>query len=180
LKQEGLSPASIGGYLSRWLLEQQLVSQEASHASLTAVDGASMPLKVGEQMLITAGGGPRPARIDAPLIFIGYGLHLPKHGHDDLPAMDLKGQDRGGDQRRAGGIVRGVKSHTRFERSAALGKQGALGISSLTTPKQVENSWERQRTLVRAPGMYLADAKLRDSDKPFFTASFDPPVRDAV
>jgi len=80
LKQEGLRPAGTNGYLQPVALEQQLVSQDTSHASLSAADGASTPLKVGEQMLITAGGGPRPARVDAPLVFIGYGLHLPKHG----------------------------------------------------------------------------------------------------
>jgi len=38
----------------------------------------------------------------------------------------------------------------------------------------VEIPWERQKSLVRGPGMYLADAKLRDTGKPFFTATFDP------
>lgn len=174
LKQEGLKPAGVNGYLQPVALEQQLVDQDASRASLSAADGASTPLKLGEQMLITAGGGPRPARIDAPLVFIGYGLHLPKHGHDDFAGMDLKDKIvvviSGGPAELSGAL----KSHARFERSAALGKQGALGIITLTTPKQVEIPWERQRTLVRGPGMYLADAKLRDSDKPFFTATFDP------
>ena len=92
LKEEGLKPAGIDGYLQPVALEQQSVSQEASHASLSAADGASTLLKVGEQMLITAGSGPRPARIDAPLVFIGYGLHLPKHGHDDFSAPDIRGK----------------------------------------------------------------------------------------
>src|SRR4051812_41811893 len=80
LKDEGLKPAGVKGYLQPVALEQQLVDQEASHATLSAADGRATLLKVGEQMLITAGGGPRPARVDAPLIFIGYGLHLPKYG----------------------------------------------------------------------------------------------------
>ena len=174
LKEEGLKPAGINGYLQPVALEQQLVDQDASRASLSAADGASTSLKLGEQMLIAAGGGPRPAKIDAPLVFIGYGLNLPKHGHDDFAGLDLKGKIvvvvSGGPAELPGAL----KSHARFERNAALNKQGALGIIVLTTPKQVEIPWERQRTLVRGPGMYLADAKLRDSSKPFFTASFDP------
>ena len=51
---------------------------------------------------------------------------------------------------------------------------GALGVISLTTPKQVEILWERQKLLARGPGMYLADAALRDTKQPFFTATFDP------
>ena len=174
LKEEGLKPAGINGYLQPVALEQQLVNQDTSHASLSAADGASTPLKVGEQMLITAGGGPRPARIDAPLVFIGYGLHLPKHGHDDFSVPDIKGKIvvviSGGPAQLSGAL----KSNARFERNTELSKQGALGIIALTTPKQVEIPWQRQRSLARGPGMYLADANLRDSDKPFFTASFDP------
>ncbi len=174
LKEEGLKPAGVNGYLQPVALDQQLVDQDASRASLTAADGASTPLKLGEQMLIAAGGGPRPAKVDAPLVFIGYGLHLPKHGHDDFAGLDLKDKIvvvvSGGPAELSGAL----KSHVRFERNAELGKQGVLGIITLTTPKQVEIPWERQRTLVRGPGMYLADAKLRDSNKPFFTASFDP------
>ena len=174
LKAEGLQPAGINGYLQPVALEQQLVDQDASRASLSAADGVSTPLKLGEQMLIAAGGGPRPSRIDAPLVFIGYGLNLPKHGHDDFTGLDLKDKIvvviSGGPADLSGAL----KSHARFERNAALSKQGALGLVTLTTPKQVEIPWERQRTLVRGPGMYLADAKLRDTDKPYFTASFDP------
>jgi len=174
LKQEGLRPAGNNGYLQPVALEQQLVSQDTSHASLSAADGASTPLKVGEQMLITAGGGPRPAHVDAPLIFVGYGLHLPKHGHDDFSGLDIKGKIvvvlSGGPANLSGAL----KSNARFERNAELSRRGAVGVITLTTPKQVEIPWERQRSLVHGPGMYLADPKLRDSDKPFFTASFDP------
>ena len=174
LKQEGLEPAGIKGYLQPVALEQQVVDQDASHALLAAADGASTALKVGEQILITAGGGPRPAHIDAPLVFIGYGLHLPKQGHDDFAGLDLTGKIAvviGGGPADLSGAL---KSNARFERNAELGKLGALGIITLTTPKQTEILWERQKLLVRGPGMYLADPKLRDSDKPFFTATFDP------
>jgi Zn-dependent M28 family amino/carboxypeptidase len=174
LKDEGLKPASVKGYLQPVALQQQLVDQEASHATLSAADGGATLLKVGEQMLITAGGGPRPARVDAPLVFIGYGLHLPKHGHDDFSGLDIKGKIvvvlSGGPANLSGAL----KSNARFERNAELSRRGAVGVITLTTPKQVEIPWERQKSLVRGPGMYLADAKLRDTGKPFFTATFDP------
>jgi Zn-dependent M28 family amino/carboxypeptidase len=174
LKAEGLKPAGVNGYLQPVALEQQLVDQTASHADLVGPDGTATALKVGDDILITPGGGPRPAGIDAPLVFIGYGLHLPKQGHDDFAGQDIKGKIvvvlSGGPADISGAI----KSNARFERNAALGKRGALGVISLTTPKQVEILWERQKLLVRQPGMYLADAKLRDTKQPFFAATFDP------
>ena len=173
LKEEGLQPAGVNGYLQPVAFEQQLVDQEASKAEL--VNGAaSTALKVGDEMLITAGGGPRPAEVDAPLVFIGYGLHLPKQGYDDFAGQDLKGKIvvviTGGPADISGAI----KSNARFERNEELGKLGALGVIALTTPKQVEIAWERQKLLARGPGMYLADGSLRDNKAPFFTATFDP------
>jgi Zn-dependent M28 family amino/carboxypeptidase len=174
LKAEGIQPAGVNGYLQPVALEQQVVDQTASRADLVGPDGTTAPLKVGDDILITAGGGPRPAAVDAPLVFIGYGLHLPKQGHDDFAGQDLK--DRivvvlsGG----PADISGAVKSNARFERNQTLGKLGAAGIITLTTPKQVEILWQRQKLLVRQPGMYLADASLRDLKDNYFTATFDP------
>ena len=173
LKAEGLEPAGVRGFLQPVAFEQQVVDQDKSRAKLVTAGGDAVPLKVGDQMLITAGQGPRPQNVDAPLVFIGYGLHLPKQGHDDF-AGDLKGKIAvvlsGGPADLSGAL----KSNARSQRNRELAKLGALGIISLTTPKQVEILWERQKLLAQGPGMYLADIKLRDTQTPFFTATFDP------
>jgi hypothetical protein len=173
LKAERLEPAGIRGYLQPVAFEQQLVDQDKSRAELVTAGGDAIPIKVGDQMLITAGQGPRPQNVEAALVFIGYGLHLPKQGHDDF-AGDLKGKIvvvlSGGPADLSGAL----KSNARSERNKELGRLGALGIISLTTPKQVEILWERQKLLARGPGMYLADDKLRETKKPFFAATFDP------
>ena len=173
LKAEGLAPAGVEGFLQPVAFEQQSVDQDKSLATLVSKDGTT-PLKVGDQILITAGQGRRPAVVDAPLVFIGYGLHLPKQGHDDFAAGDLKGKVvvvlSGGPADLSGAL----KSNARSQRISQLSKLGALGVISLTTPKQVEIVWERQKLLARNPGMYLADPALRETKAPFFTATFDP------
>ena len=174
LKAEGLKPAGIKGYLQPVAFEQQLVDQDKSQAALVGAGGTAMPIKVGDQMLITTGQGPRPKAVDAPLVFIGYGLHLPKQGHDDFAGQDLKGKIvvvlSGG----PAGLSGALKSNARSERNRELGRLGVIGIVSLTTPKQVEILWDRQKLLARGPGMYLADDTLRDNKKPLFSATFDP------
>src|SRR5581483_8018342 len=131
-------------------------------------------LTVGEEMLIAAGTSPRPAKVNAGLVFIGYGLHLPDQGYDDFSGIDLKGKIAlvlsGGPDTLSGP----AKSNARFARNAELAKLGAVGVISLTTPHQVEIPWPRAKLLAHAPGMYLADAKLRDAPAGFFLASFDP------
>ena len=37
-------------------------------------------------------GGPPPPAVDAALVFVGYGLHLPEAGHDDFAGVDLRGK----------------------------------------------------------------------------------------
>ena len=173
-KAEGLTPAGVDGYLQPVALEQQTVDQAASSAALVGPDGAATPLRVGEDALIAAGGAPRPATVDAPLVFIGYGLHLPKQGHDDFAGLDLKGKIAVVLSGGPADISGPVKSNARFARSALLGKLGAVGLISLTTPHQVEIPWARQKLLSGQPGMYLADPKLRDTVDGFFTGSLDP------
>ncbi|HEY0265784.1 MAG TPA: M28 family peptidase, partial [Rhizomicrobium sp.] len=180
LNAEGLMPAGTKSYLQPVDFEQQLVDQDASTAALVAADGTSMPVKVGDTMLIAPGGGSRPAQVDAPLVFIGYGLNLPKQGYDDLAGLDLKGKIAvvvsGGPDTISGPI----KSDARSARNKALVKAGAIGILSLVTPKQVEIVWSRQKLIAHGPGMYLADKSLRDTPDGFFSATFDPEKSDML
>jgi len=173
-KAEGLRPAGTEGYLQPVKFEQQLIDQSASALQLVAADGAVMPLNVGQDSRIAAGGAPAPDRIDAPLVFLGYGLHLPARGADDFAGMDLKGKIvvvlSGGPADISGPI----KSNARFARAQQLGKLGALGIIALTTPHQLEIPWSRQLLLAGQPGMYLADPALRETPDGFIGVGIDP------
>jgi Zn-dependent M28 family amino/carboxypeptidase len=173
-KAEGLTPAGTQGYLQPVLFEQQSVDQPASDLSLLSPDGSSTSLALGEDSRISAGGAPLPKTLDAPLVFLGYGLHLPDQGYDEFAGVDLKGKIAvvlsGGPAEISGPI----KSMARFARAALLAERGAVGIIALTTPHQVEIPWARQRLLAAQPGMYLADAALRDVPDGFLAAALDP------
>jgi Zn-dependent M28 family amino/carboxypeptidase len=173
-KSEGLQPAGVKGYLQSVALVQQWVDQAASSAELVTADGAAIALRPGEETLIAAGGAPRPRHVEAPLVFIGYGLHLPVQGHDDFAGLDLKGKIAvvlsGGPVDISGPI----KANARVMRSQLLGRLGAVGLINLTTAHQLEIPWARQKVLAEQPGMYLAAAKLREMKDGFFMASVDP------
>ena len=179
-KAEGLEPAADGGYRQPVAFERQVVAQGESSAELSAADGEIRPLRVGEELLIATGGAPRPDRVDAPLVFVGYGLHLPEFGEDDFAGLDIRNKIvvvlSGGPAEVPGA----VKANARFARTEWLGRAGAAGVISLTTPKQVEIPWVRQKLLAAQSGMYLADATLRDTPDGFFIASIDPDASEAV
>ncbi len=173
-KAEGLQPAGTDGFLQPIAFERQSVDQSASRAELVAPDGSSTPLVIGDEALISAGGGPRPPSVRAPLVFLGYGLHLPEQGYDDFAGIDLKDKIAvvlsGGPAE----IPGTVKAAARFARTELLGKLGAVGVIALTTPHQIEIPWARQKLLAGQPGMYLADPTLRDAKDGFFAAGIDP------
>ena len=179
MKGMGLKPAGDkGGFFQQVNFEQQVVDQDASRAEL--VDGsASTPVKVGDALLISPGGEPRPASVDAPLVFLGYGLSLPKEGYDDFAGLDLKGKIAVVISGGPGNISAPVKSDARSNRAAELAKRGVLGIISLTTPHQVEIVWSRQRLIAHQAGMYLADAKFHDVPDGFLRATADPDQSEA-
>jgi hypothetical protein len=179
-KAIGLTPAGTQGFLQSVAMESQTVDQHASSADLVAADGVITPLNVGTDTRIAAGGAPAADQVDAPLVFLGYGLHLPDQGCDDFEGMDLKGKIAvvlsGGPENISGAI----KSNARFSQTKLLGKLGAVGMITLTTPHQVEIPWARQLALAEQPGMYLAAAELRNTPDGFLGAAIDPARSEAL
>ena len=174
MRAEGLQPAGTRGYLQPIAFESQVVDQAASRMVLTGADGTRDPLVVGQDALIAAGGARRPAHVSAPLVFIGYGLHLPALGYDDFAGRDLKGKIAvvisGGPSTLPGP----AKSNARFARARDLAQRGAVGMITLTTPQQVEIPWARLKLLSSQSGMYLAERPLRDTPDNFLLASLSP------
>jgi len=173
-KALGLKPKGVTGYKQQVAFEQQVVNQGASSAALVGKDGAVQPLTAGQDILISGRGAPAPKTVDAPLVFIGYGLHLPKQGHDDFAGVDLKGKIAVVISGGPADIPGPVKAANRSERTKFLARAGAVGLIGLTTPKQVEIPWARQKLLAPQASMYFADPKLRETHNGFFSASIDP------
>ena len=174
LREIGLSPAGEkGSFRQAVAIEEQIVDPARSSASLVA-GGRTTPLVVGTDVIVAGGGAPRAGMVAGQLVFVGYGLHLPALGHDDLAGLDLKGKIAvaiaGGPTALSGA----AKAASRAERVKYLGERGAIGLILLTPPKQVEIPWERQKAIAGSPGRYLADRKLRSMPDNFLAASLDP------
>jgi Zn-dependent M28 family amino/carboxypeptidase len=180
-KALGLAPmGENGGYTQTVRFREQTIDQAAIKAALVAADGAAETLTPVDDIRVTAGGAPRLLKIDAPLVFVGYGLHMPARGYDDFKGVDLKGKIAvvisGGPAELPGPD----KSNARSERVKIVAGMGGLGVIALTTPKQVEIPWERGKALAALPGMYLADAALRETPDDLFLASLNPERSEAL
>src|SRR5215203_2808061 len=90
--QPGGDPDGRGG--RKWTQAVTLLKFEAAgpvNASFT-VNGATMPLKQGEQIAVRAPQLPIPRLTirNAPLVFVGYGVSAPERRWDDFKGLDVK------------------------------------------------------------------------------------------
>jgi Zn-dependent M28 family amino/carboxypeptidase len=172
-KAYGLQPAGTDGYLQPMKFAVQRILADKSSAALV-VDGQEQKLQVGPDILLGS-RLPQPKTIEAPLVFIGYGLHLPEVGYDDFAGQDLKGKIAVYVNGGPSDISAALKSHSRgSETWRAAQAAGAVGLIALPTPKSMDVPWARQIANSSQPGMYPADVALREVAGERFSASFNP------
>jgi len=179
-KDYGLAPAGISGYFQPVRFEVQRVVAAESRLSLTR-DGREEPLTLGRDALLSS-RQPQPKELAAPLVFVGYALHLPEAGYDDLAAPDLRGKVvvylNGG----PGNIAGALKSHARAaqEFGKALERTGALGSIGIPNPRSMDIPWERMSLSASQPGMRIAERELQDTQGTMFNAMFNPAAADKL
>lgn len=169
----GLKPAGTEGYLQPVTFVVQKV--DAARSSVALVAGAeTRALEVGPDIILGS-RIPQLPTVEAPLAFIGYGLHLPEIGVDDFAGQDLRGKIAVYMNGGPGEISAALKSHSRGTQTwRAAQAAGAVGLISLSSPKTAEVPWARTIENSIQPGMYPADPTLQEAGAPKFSASFNP------
>jgi Zn-dependent M28 family amino/carboxypeptidase len=159
-KADGLAPAGTQGFYQPVQFDVTRVLADKSSLAITA-NGTITPLVLGKDAILGARGA-QPKSVSAPLVFIGYGLHLPESHYDDfdspeLPRASLKGKIvvylNGGPSDLPGAL----KSFARTSPFAkALADAGVLGAIAIPTPKSMDFGWDRVASGASQPGMRLA------------------------
>ena len=63
-----------------------------AESSLALVrDGKAEPLTPGQEATATAGANWK-GTLEAPMVFVGYGMAIPEVGYNELAGLDLKGK----------------------------------------------------------------------------------------
>ena len=156
-KADGLQPAGVDGFYQPVKFDVTRVIAEKSSMALV-VDGKRTPLVLGQDGILSA-RGQQPAAVEAPLVFIGYGLHLPEAHYDDfdsaeVPWGSLKGKIvvvvNGGPAELSGAL----KSYARTAPlSKALADAGVVGVITVPTPKSMDFGWDRVASSASQPGV---------------------------
>ncbi len=88
----GLKPAGDdGSYLQkvRFAGSQTL---DSSSLSFAPNDGEALPLKLFDDYVVSNHTLTENVRIDAPLVFVGYGIEAPEYQWDDYKGVDVRGK----------------------------------------------------------------------------------------
>jgi hypothetical protein len=158
----GMQP---GGPDGQWLQTVELkrfTPVEGSTASWTGPDGQVHALTPGTDIVLRAATNDGHAAIqDAPLVFVGYGIHAPERQWDDYGDVDVHGK--------VVVVVAGEPEGERFNGAYTTNyesgaykadeafRRGAVGVVTLTAGDTASRTWQRtlrghDRTRTMAPG----------------------------
>ncbi|AFE05438.1 hypothetical protein COCOR_03796 [Corallococcus coralloides DSM 2259] len=159
----GVKPMLKTGFLQPMALQSRRLIEAKSSIALVK-DGKALPLVQGEDVVLSSRQGDN-GTVEAPLVFVGYGLSIPELGHDDYAGLDLKGKVVVLLQGGPGNIPGPVKSHFSSweERLKVLKAAGVVGVVYLQNPKLLELPWERMVGANKNPTVVFADPSLNES-----------------
>ena len=135
-KDIGLKPGGLSGYRQPVKLDSRVLVPEQSKLVLVR-NGQEEPLAVGEDASLSA-RGELDGSIEAPMVFIGYGLSIPEAKWNELEGLDLRGKIAVYVNAPAPvDVSDNVRSHVSSagERWAVLKQAGAIGIATLPNPR---------------------------------------------
>jgi Zn-dependent M28 family amino/carboxypeptidase len=174
LKQAGAEPAGINGfYQPVKFISRQIVEKDCS---LTLIrDGRREPLTLGEDVIISTRVMPAP-EVEAPLVFVGYGLKVPEKNYDDFAGVDLRDKIVVIFSGSPSEIPGALASHyqTATERWKVLRAAGALGMVSLINPNSMDIPWSRIALNRAHPSMDLDYPEFNETEGAKIAVTVNP------
>jgi len=90
-ERAGLKPAGTSGYLQPVKFDVRQLAEDDPSLALIRKGNVIEPLTLGDDATIGS-AAIWAANLEAPAVFVGYGLVIPENEIDDLAGLDLKGK----------------------------------------------------------------------------------------
>jgi Zn-dependent M28 family amino/carboxypeptidase len=156
----GALPAGTKGFFQPVELVERKVNE--SQTSLEIVRGQTrVPLELRKHLIV--GPTARPGElIQAPMVFVGYGMQIPEAQYDDFAGLDVRGKVIVTLMGAPASVAPALSSHysSREERAKLLKAMGATGTLVLVNPDLLEIPWSRAALMQADASMDLADPQL--------------------
>jgi len=155
LKSLGVEPAGANGYYQPLKL-RTLEMQEADSSLALVRDGHTRPLTLGQEAYFSTRYTLAP-QLDAPMVFVGYGLDIPETGYNDLAGIDLTGKVAVALTGSPADVPSALSAHyqSRAERWKVLKTAGAVGLITIPNPASMDVPWSRMSLNRNHPSMEL-------------------------
>ncbi len=174
LKLAGIAAGTAAGYYQPVKLRaRDIVEAETNVALVTA--GQPKPLTIGEEIVLSARVDLAPM-IEAPLVFVGYGLDMPDANYHDFSGLDLKGKIAVYVQSSPARISSALSAHYQSlgVRWKALRAAGAVGILTIPNPSTMDIPWPRIAINRSHPSMYLVGDEFNETADARFYGTYNP------
>ena len=90
---DGLQPAGDDGtYFQKVPLIAVHTIEDKTKFAFVPASGEPIELNYGSEIVSKDQTGQESAEIDAPIVFVGYGIHAPEYNWDDYAGVDVKGK----------------------------------------------------------------------------------------
>lgn len=171
----GLQPAGADGFYQPVKLTSRAVVEKDSAAELIR-KGKSTPLVLGEDAYFSARTEDSPEGVNAPLVFVGYGLKIPESNYDDLAGVNLKNKIAvyiaGSPSEIPGPLSAHYQSGA--ERWKSLKAAGAIGTVAIPNPASMDIPWSRMSVNRTHASMVLAGSEFNESAGLKIAMTFNP------
>ncbi len=174
LKADGLQPAGSNGFYQPVKFVSRQIDESGSSLALVR-NGKDEPLVLGEDAMFSTRVDLAP-QVDAPLVFVGYGLRVPEKDYDDFTGLDVKGKVVVLISGSPADMPSALASHyqSTSERAKSLRAAGAVGMISIPNPASMDIPWSRMKLARTRPSMALADSSLDESQGIKLLVIFNP------
>ncbi|HEY1482825.1 MAG TPA: M28 family metallopeptidase [Candidatus Acidoferrum sp.] len=175
LKKSGLEPAGTDGFYQPVHLNQYQVDESKSSLALVS-NGQSKQLSFADDAYISTRFTHASATLNAPLVFVGYGLRVPEKNLDELGGLDVKGKVVVYLNGSPSEIPTALASHyqTIAERWKSLRAAGAIGLIAIPNPSSMDIPWSRISLNHNHPSMDLADPEFNETAGLQIGVTFNP------
>ena len=180
LKALGVEPAGTNGFYQSVKLRSLEIDESHSQLSLVR-DGAVQKLTLGEQAFFST-RFPPAQKVDAPLVFVGYGLNIPEKNFNDFAGLDLKNKVAVILTGSPAEIPSALSAHyqSRAERWKALKAAGAIGIIQIPNPASMDLPWSRMALNRNHASMDLIGPEFDETAGSKLAVTFNPANADLL
>ena len=169
----GLKPAGSKGFFQPVLFRQRRIDEAHSRLAIVRAGGTAEILTLGDDATIGLRNEPS-AKVEAPIVFAGYGLQVPEAKYDDLAGLNLKGKIvllvTGGPATIPGPLL----AHYQSTRWSYLKSAGAVGVMAIRNPKGQDIPWERAKLARTQPFLALAEPALDETQGDQIEVTINP------